>query len=364
MQADRIMTLPANETVVRMKEVAAAVGLAASTVSRALRDDPRIPAATRQRVREAARALGYQPHPWVQALMVQRRARKERRYETLALVTSHAEESWREKDVCRWYGSGLRARAEQQGYRLEVFALDAYRNDATRLAKVLRARSILGVILGFSRDETAASEFPTEHFCVVGLSTYFSRVEVDRVHLNGFANVKLAFRELRARGYRRPALVVPARNNAVVGGLWSAAALDEQWQRTEAESCRPLIVGEGKGVRAEFLDWFKTHRPDAILAYKVPVIDFLETVGVAVPGEVGVAYLFGTEKERAGMAGIDGRLDHVGAAAVDLLVQKLGIHSEGRPAYPRDILIAGSWQDGATVRRRTEGATAAAVAVI
>jgi DNA-binding LacI/PurR family transcriptional regulator len=348
------MALFPPESRMRMEDVARALRVTASTVSRALRDDPRISATMRARVKAAAREMGYRPHPLVQALMTQRRTRRVRTVETIALVTSHAEESWRTKDVCRWYMHGLRRGAEHHGYRLEVFPLDAYHDCPSRLAQVLHARGILGVILAFSRDRTETTDFPVEHFCVVGVSTYFGRVAVDRVNLNGFANVKLAFAQLRKAGYKQPGLVVPTRNNAVVGGLWSAAALDEQWQRPADESCPPLIVGDSRRVRDEFVHWFKAHLPDAVLAYKVPVRELLAGIGARVPEEVGVAYLFGTEEERASMAGIDGQLDQVGAAAVDLLVQKLGLHAEGRPAHPRDILITGSWQEGPTIRPRTE----------
>lgn len=338
------------KSIVRMQDVAAAAGVSAATVSRALRDDPRISGESRRRIKEIAVRLGYKPHPLVQALMTQRRTRRLPGFETIALVTSHAEETWRGKDVCRWYLGGLKGQAANHGYRLEVFALDAFGDDPARLAEVLRARGIFGVILAFSRDHTDAVEFPVEHFSVVGLGTYFARTFVDRVHLNGFANVKLALGELRRRGYRRPGLLVPAHNNTVVGGLWTAAALDEQRGRPQAECCAPLVVGDGRRTQREFVAWFQAHRPDAILTYKAPVADFLRDLGVAVPDEAGVAHLFGTETERAGTAGVDGQLGQVGAAAVDLLVQKMGLNAQGHPAYPRDILITGSWVDGPTVR--------------
>jgi LacI family transcriptional regulator/LacI family fructose operon transcriptional repressor len=333
-----------------MRDVASAAGVSGATVSRALRNDTRITAETRLRIRAIAEKMGYQPHPLVQALMVRRRKQSALPSETIALVTSHPEHAWRNKDVCRWYMTGIAGRAARHGYRLEVFPLDAHRDDPLRLEKVLRARGIRGVILAFSRDNTDAVQFPVNHFSVVGLGAYFARTVVDRVNLNGFANVKLALRQLRARGYRKPALVVPVRNNTVVGGMWSAAALDEQWGQPVAESCPPLVLAEGRQQRAEFIAWFRRHAPDAILVYKVPVIDILSTIGVRVPDDVGVAYLFGTEKERRGLAGIDGELDQVGAAAVDLLVQKIGLHSEGRPEHPRDILITGSWREGPTVK--------------
>ena len=333
-----------------MLDVARASGVSPATVSRALRDDPRITEEVRQRVKSAAACLGYVPNPLVQALMSQRRRRTQPHEETLALVTQEPESAWKSKDVCRWYFRGIQERAEQLGFRVEVFSLEAMRHNPARLFRVLQTQGICGVILGFAREDAPITGQDLAPFSVVGLSTYFGTLPVDRAHLNGFYNVKLAIREMRAAGYKRPALVAPVRNNMVVGGQWSAAALDEQRQRQPAEKCPPFMV-EGPMMNvSHFRDWFERHRPDAILAYKERVTELLDRLRVRVPQDVGVAHLFGTEQERNSMAGIDGNLDRVGAAAVDLLVQKLHTNERGIPSHPRDVMIQGTWKDGPTIR--------------
>ena len=342
-----------------MLEVAQAAGVSNATVSRALRDDPRIRHAVRQQVKEAAAALGYAPNPLVQALMTQRRRKLDPHGETIALVTNVAEEAWRKKDVCRWYWKGLSERAEQLGYQLEVFSMEDLHINPARLKKVLLARGIRGVILGFSQRDDLTTVLDVTDFCVVGLSMYFSKLAVDRVQLHGFYNVKTAFLQMRALGYHRPGLVAPVRNNAVVGGQWSAAALDEQWQRPAQEQCPPLMV-EGDVVDTKkFREWFEKYQPDSLLVYKIDIMELLGRLRLAVPQDVGVAYLFGTEAEREAMAGIDGNLDRVGAATVDLLVQKMHIHETGMPEHPREVLITGTWQPGVTLPERSPPARSA-----
>ncbi len=337
---------------VTMAQVARAAGVSGATVSRALRDDPRIRAGVREKVRKAAQELGYTPNPLVQALMMQRRLRQDHHGETLALVTNVPVDAWRKKDVCQWYWRGIEDRAAQLGYRVEVFSLEDLHSNPARLRRVLVTRGIRGVILGFSRRDDEVRALDVSGFCAVGLSTYFHMLPVDRVHLHGFFNVKLAFQQMRRLGYRRPGLIAPVRNNAIAGGLWSAAALDEQWQRPPEEQCPPFMV-EGDAVNmSAFRDWFEKHKPDALLVYKIGVMELLARLRVAVPQDVGAAYLFGTEEERRTMAGIDGNLDQVGAAAVDLLVQKLHTHELGMPAHPREVLIAGTWQPGPTLPDR------------
>jgi LacI family transcriptional regulator len=333
-----------------MSDVAQATGVSVATVSRALRDDPRITLEVRDKVKAAAQSLGYVPNPLVQSLMSQRRTRSKSGVETMALITNYPHDAWQEKDVCRWYFSGMEKRARQLGYRIEVFSLEALHHDPKRLGQVLRARGIRGAILGFSRDLEHPVSVDVSELCVVGLSTYFRDLAVDRVHLNGFHNVKIAIQHLRALGYHRPTLVTPVSNNQIVGGQWSAAALEEQWQRASHEQCPPFMVEGAQVNMKEFREWFEQHKPDALIAYKVPVIELLQRLRLRVPQDIGVAYLYGTEDERKNMAGIDGNLDLVGAAAVDLLAQKLQTHERGFPAHAREVMIAGDWRDGPTVQ--------------
>ncbi len=336
-----------------MSDVAALAGVSCATVSRALRDDPRISESVRMKVKAAASEAGYHPNPLVQALMSQRRRKQDHHGESIALVTSVPEKEWQKKDVCRWYWQGLKARAAELGYQFQVLCLEDLHGNPSRLKKVLEARGIRGVVLGFSQSDDRTDRLDMSGFCVVGLSTYFQRLPVDRVQLHGFYNVKLAFKQMRTLGYHRPALIAPVKNNTIVGGQWSAAALDEQWQRPPDEQCPPLMV-EGEAVNMKlFREWFEKHQPDALLVYKIGVMELLERLRLKVPEEVGVAYLFGTEAERSSMAGIDGSLDRVGAATVDLLVQKMHIHEHGMPEHPREVLITGTWRPGKTLPVRS-----------
>ncbi|TDU71215.1 LacI family transcriptional regulator [Prosthecobacter fusiformis] len=338
---------------VTLQDVAKAAGVSGATVSRALRDDPRISPPVIERVKAAAAKLRYAPNPLVQALMTQKRRKLDPHGETLALITNVADEAWKKKDVCLWYLKGLQRRAQQLGYQIEVFSLGPAKGDAEHLRRVLITRGIRGLILGFSERDDQPTTLDVGDFCVVGLSTYFRQLPVDRVQLHGFFNVNLAFEKMRSLGYRRPALIAPVRNNTIVGGQWSAAALNEQWQRPPEEQCPPLMT-EADGVNmAEFREWMEQHEPDALLVYKIDILELLGRLRLKVPKDIGVAYLFGTEAERKKMAGIDGNLDRVGAAAVDLLVQKMHMHDRGIPEHPRDVLITGSWKDGPSLPVRS-----------
>jgi DNA-binding LacI/PurR family transcriptional regulator len=335
---------------VRMAEIAQRLRVASSTVSRALRGDPRIGAELRERVQKVANELGYRPNPLVSALMANRRRRGGAgAVDVIALVTHYGgREDWRKKDVCRWEFEGIERRARELGFRIEVFALGSYGGDPARLRATLQARAIRGVLLGFSREESAATTFDCEGLCVAGLSNYFPSVVADRANFHGFFNVRLALDRVRELGYRRPALIVPELNNHYSNNLWSGAFLDWQRQLARKDRCEPFLPREDASI-AEFSDWLYRNEPDSLVVYKFPAAPLLAQRGVRVPQDLGLAYLYRTSDEMGGTAGIDGNLDAVGAAALDLVVERLFANSTGTPLHPKEVLIKGTWQSGATL---------------
>jgi DNA-binding LacI/PurR family transcriptional regulator len=333
-----------------MAEIAQRLRVAQSSVSRALRGDPRIGPELRGRVREMAAKLGYAPNPLVSALMATRRRRgADGAVEVIALVTNYGgREDWRTKDVCRWEFQGIQQRARDLGFRIEIFPLGAYRHDMARLQGALRARGIRGVLLGFSRAEREGIPFDCEGFCVAGLSAYFPCVTTDRANFHGFFNVQLALDQYWRLGYRRPALIVPELNNRVSNNLWSGAFLDWQRRLPKKDRLEPFIPRED-ATAAEFSDWLYRNAPDSLLVYKFPVRPLLAKRGVRVPEDMGLAYLYRTSDEMGAAAGINGNLDFVGAAALDLVVERLYANSTGVRQHPKEVLIKGTWHDGATL---------------
>jgi DNA-binding LacI/PurR family transcriptional regulator len=336
-----------------MAEIAQRLGVAASTVSRALREDPRIGREMRLKVRAVAGDLGYRPNPLVSALMANRRRRGGAgEIDVIALVTSYGgREDWRAKQVCRWEFDGIQARAAMLGFRIEVFSLHDYQGNAARLEATLRARGIRGVLLGFSRGNNEPVPFSSEGFAVAGLSAYFNAAQVDRANFHGFYNVQYALDQMWRLGYRRPALVVPELNNSISNNLWSGAFLDWQRRIPARNRCAPFIPAGTPDI-GEFNAWLAAGEPDSILFYKVPVRSFLSSAGRRVPEEIGVACLYRTAEEMRSMGGIDGNLSAVGAAALDLVVERLNANSFGPTGHPKEVLIKGTWHEGATLPPR------------
>ena len=121
------------------------------------------------------------------------------------------------------------------------------------------------------------------------------------------------------------------------------------------DRCESFIPADAEAF-AEFNEWLDTNEPDSLLVYKVPVRRFLAKRGCSVPGDVGLAYLYRTPDEMGTAAGIDGNLSAVGAAALDLVVEKLNANITGVGDHPKEVLIKGRWHDGATLPARIKPA--------
>ncbi|WP_341403870.1 LacI family DNA-binding transcriptional regulator [Luteolibacter soli] len=336
-----------------MTDLAARLGVSPSTVSRALRNDSRISVALREKVKAAAEESGYLPNPMVSALMATRRKGGAGEVDTVALVTDyHGAQGWQEKDVCCWEYEGVLQRATELGFRLEIFALQDYGNDTARLEKTLFARGIRGVLLGFSRGGERRGMLSPKHFAIAGLSAYFRDVVVDRANFHGMFNVRLALEHMVAKGYRRTGLIAPEFNNRISGYQWSGSFLDFQRQLDPGRRCTPFLHGDGDFAR-EFAAWLKAEKPDSLLVYKTAVRQLLSKAGLRIPQDLGVAYLFRTADEMDAAAGIDGNLRAVGAAAFDLVVERLTTNRRGVPQDPKEVLIKGRWQDGPTLPAKT-----------
>ncbi len=139
---------------VTLRSIAGVLNLHHSTVSRALKNDRRIPPETRERVLKATRELGYQPDPMLSALMTYRKSRatRERYRATLGWITNYpTKDGWREYEKNAYFRGATR-RAHELGYMLEEFWLAEPGLTQKRAIQILEARNIHGLFLSRLRD--------------------------------------------------------------------------------------------------------------------------------------------------------------------------------------------------------------------
>jgi LacI family transcriptional regulator len=191
-----------------ISHIAAETGFHHSTISRALRNDPRISKETRRIVRDAATRLGYQPNPKIAELMrLLRQGRAQDRPINLAFLTFSAErhgwQNW-------WKGAlfdGCKARASELGYHLEDFWTQEPGVTSKHIARILQARGVEAILLPEFTERFEEYPFPWHKFSVVKLSMTHPPAPF---HFAGSDHIKKAgmiWRISQELGYRKLSMV-------------------------------------------------------------------------------------------------------------------------------------------------------------
>ena len=329
-----------------MRDIAERAGVHTSTVSRALRNDPRITETQRAKIQRAAKELGYRSNPLIAALMTARRSRRGQTYKaTLGFLKKHPVEraAW----FTRHYGqliAGARARAFAQGYHLEEFNLEDPELTPRRITEILQHRGVQGLLVAPLHSVQDSIDLDWSQFCTVAVGYSLNQVPVSRVAHNHFSGFILAVKECRSRGYRRLGLVLQERVAEKVGKRWVGAALLDQAAQPAPDRVPPLVLDRWN--EAEFTAWFHTHKPEIILGVNLAEVPhWLTRLGKRVPQDVGVVSLDRRSGDR-GIAGIDQDYSHLGGNAVDLLIGMLQRNERGLPEKPSVVLSDGTWIKG------------------
>lgn len=343
-----------NDSAASVHTVAAACGVSAMTVSRVLRNHPRVADATRQSVLATATKLGYAPDPYLARLMARVRSHRHRRAATVIAVVRDNHEGDALLDPAYHYAPlrDISAQAERYGYRAEEFRLDRRKMSPARLRRILLARGIEGLIVSPQSSDSIGREMDYTGLAAVTLGYGLKEPPLHRASTNMNRGILQATRELSARGYRRIGLAVTEWINDRSDHTYTGAMLN--YHRSIPARFRvPLLLfpkNNFAGDEEHFRAWFRRHRPDVIISFDSYVPDWLtQRLQLRIPEDIGLV-VHDWDERCTGFAGIDHRRPQVVAAAVDLLATQLLQNQRGIPEVARQVLIEPAWRHGPSVR--------------
>jgi DNA-binding LacI/PurR family transcriptional regulator len=183
---------------------------------------------------------------------------------------------------------------------------------------------------------------------VVGERT--SRPALDCVLNDQYLTAVEAMKKCLTLGYRRPGLCIHRDVERVVENRFSGGFLVSQglWP---ADSRLPEHYYESGGEK-EFVAWVRKYHPDVILTLHPEIKAWLHQMGMACPETVGLVHLDRTE-EMNGWSGMRQDHEHLGTAAVEMLVNHLYHNEVGIPSFQRCLFLGSSWCAGKTTLRPT-----------
>jgi len=335
---------------VTIRDIAAKAGVHFTTVSMALRNNPRLPEETRRAIRDLAKEMGYIPDPMLMALNAYRSAKLTPHYKaTIAWVNN-----WPQRDQLlgiaqfREYYEGAGERARELGYMLEEFWMYEEGMTPAKLHRILKARNINTLLIAPQPLSHAPPEMNYREFSVVAFGYSIQPSVFHVVTSHHFHSMNVIMQNLVALGYRRIGLCYPADwdekvENSCQGGLMLAAL---KWPELEIV---PALLKTDTGDR-DLAAWMETHRPDAIISHRV-VAGQLQAMGYRFPEEIGFVCL-NLDRNDTCFSGIYQNDVLIGRTAVDLVVAMLHRGERGVPETPVRTLVESVWVPGKTLRKR------------
>lgn len=329
-----------------LRAIANRAGVSVAAVSMALRNHPRIPTTTRNRIQRLAVELGWRPNPLLaEAMSAIRAGQPVADRVTLAWITAHhRRDSWKRVPFFRRSFEGAAARAAAAGYRLDHFWLGDADGHASRLSDILVARGIIGVLVGpLPKPMSLALDW--SQFSAVAIAYSLTTPRLHRATDNHVASARLALTSLAAAGRKRIGLALHEAYDRRVNGLWTAGYLLQTYDDGNADPSlihRPINLEE-----AAVVEWVKRSKVDAVIGTDSRIILWLQAAGIRVPEDVAYADLDVAAADGS-VAGIYQDAEGIGAAALDLVAGQLLRHERGLPEKPKAILIESRWTNGAT----------------
>ena len=208
-----------------LRELARTLGLSHTTVSEALRNNPRVRDETKQKVLKAAEAAGYRRNPLAGALMSEiRRSRAGTFRGVIAIIDSDGI-SKRAPNASLYHREmiqGASERARELGFMGEIFV--GQRDISTsRLDSILQSRGIRGILLLPVHDDPDFSHLDWSRYAGVYTDYIIERPQLHSVCSDHYRALIGGLNRLRALGYRRPGLVLQQHNDERLLNRWEAA---------------------------------------------------------------------------------------------------------------------------------------------
>ena len=345
-----------------LRDIALKANVHLTSVSLALRNNPKLPLATRERIQKIAKDMGYKPDPFLRSLAAYRSGIIERKNPpTLAYLTNW-DTRWGWKKVTAHLGffAGAEAKAAELGYKLEHFWLHEPGLTPQRLSGVLCARGINGLLIAsHSRQMGDTLELDWDRFSAVKIDYFPHQPMLHNVTNNQSSVIRLAIRKVLEAGYRRIGFVMHRGWNHAVDRNWTAGFLCEQEPLAPQDQIPPHIFPElypierwfnetDASVQADagpFSRWLEKYRPEVLISKAAYVLPVLERLGVKVPRDLAFVNVF-LDKTCSGQAGVRQNHDVVGSLAVEILAGQVHHNKFGVPAIPTTTYVEGTWFDG------------------
>lgn len=321
---------------VTLQDIANRLGLHVTTVSKALRGNPTIAKATRQRVVEESKVMGYVPDPQLRALADYRLEKRRSSYRaSLAWICNHPKAEGMERfPAYADYWLGAKERAAAAGYGLEAFWVEKGDQELRQVLRLLNARGVAGIVLAPQAKICAIDHIDWDGFSVVSIGFTLTQPNFHRVSTDHYRLMRSLVRRLESEGSKRIGCYLNEEEQERTERRMIASAT------TSGESSSVFVKAYAKPERRSFLAWVKRNKLDTVVCASMEATTWSRSLASA-PRVVAYAH----EPNAAGVPGMYHNNRLIGDHSVALLDSMVRQGERGIPKESVEWLVEGKWVD-------------------
>ncbi|HEY0610007.1 MAG TPA: LacI family DNA-binding transcriptional regulator [Chitinophaga sp.] len=271
-----------------IKDIAKALGLSTSTVSRALRDSHEISTETKQLVLEYATRINYHPNPIALSL-------KEKRSRSIGVIVAEIANSFFSQAI-----NGIESVAYDKGYNVIISQSHESYDKEVMTLQYLASRSIDGLLISVSTATKDLQHLRALHergFPIVFFDRIVEDIHTHKVMVDNFRGAYDATMHLIKQGYKNIATITNSENlsisrERVAGYVEALAQKNIKARKSMIKYCfhGGMILSEVEEAITQLL---KTRpRPDAIFTSSDKLttgcMRVLKSKGVRIPNDIAV----------------------------------------------------------------------------
>lgn len=272
---------------ITIKDIAKALGLSTSTVSRALRDSYEISRETKKLVMEYAQKYNYKPNPIALSL-------KEKRSRTIGVVVCEIANSFFSQII-----NGIESIAYEKGYNVIISqSRESFDRELLNL-NYLASRSADGLIISVStetKDFSALQELHEKGLPIVFFDRIVDEIRTHKVIADNFNGAYNATRHLLQCGYKRIAAISNPGTLSIARERLAGykTALNENGIAYDDDLIKYCTHGGmiSYEVDEAMQELFSTDPPDAIFAsadkLTMGCLRYLKQRKISIPDQIGL----------------------------------------------------------------------------
>jgi LacI family transcriptional regulator len=337
-----------------LTQLAELAGVSKSTVSRALRDHPRISVAIKEKIRQLAQQHHYEPQPLLsQVLSEVRRGAQQKTAPIIAYLDGgkYADDLLKYPTIRKFY-QGAKSHTQAQGYQLDYFWIGDPQLTPARLLKILRTRKITTALVRFAtkdieRMERWLDELRKDLYLIT-VGFQYPGQGVSFAMNDQSQTARLALKQMLNKGYQRIGAVMNRGTEEMINFRFYGSYHAVRAQNQDRMLSEPLLIEQHKDDHDGELiyRWYSERQPDTILFSNSFLCQcFIEKCPPDLQKRVSYAILDQHEEDK-NLAGVNQRNDVVGSAAAQLAIDALIERRHYGHLGEHGINIEGVWHEG------------------